>query len=216
MSIEAKVRALTGLGAGWVMWVLLGLSVVVLAIAVERALFLLSRSDDVPALRRSLASALARGDLEAARGLVHASKAIEARVLAAGLGAAARGPSAVRERLASEAQMTRLSLERRLAILGTVGSNAPFVGLLGTVIGIIRAFHALDAAGGQVSTALMAEIGEALGATALGLLVALPAVALFNVFQRTIATRIARAEALGRELMSFVKVEQDVAEGAGE
>jgi biopolymer transport protein ExbB len=113
----------------------------------------------------------------------------------------------VRERLASEAQMVRLMLERRLAILGTIGSNAPFVGLLGTVIGIIRAFHALDQSGGQVSTALMAEIGEALGATALGLLVALPAVALFNVFQRAISTRIARAEALGRELLSFVKVE---------
>lgn len=205
MSIEAKVRALTGAGAGWVMWVLLGLSVLVLSIAIERALVLLGQRDDVRALRRDLSSALGRGDLEAALGVVLASRSIEARVLEAGLGALERGPQAVRERLASEAQMVRLTLERRLAILGTVGSNAPFVGLLGTVIGIIRAFHALDQSGGQVSTALMAEIGEALGATALGLLVALPAVALFNLFQRTIATRIARAEALGRELMSFVK-----------
>ncbi|MFO0734990.1 MAG: MotA/TolQ/ExbB proton channel family protein [Labilithrix sp.] len=205
MSIEAKVRALTGAGAGWVMWVLLGLSVLVLSIATERALVLLGQRDDVRALRRDLSSALGRGDLEAALGVVLASKSVEARVLEAGLGALERGPQAVRERLASEAQMVRLTLERRLAILGTVGSNAPFVGLLGTVIGIIRAFHALDQSGGQVSTALMAEIGEALGATALGLLVALPAVALFNLFQRMIATRIARAEALGRELMSFVK-----------
>jgi biopolymer transport protein ExbB len=102
----------------------------------------------------------------------------------------------------------KLRLERRLAFIGTVGSNAPFVGLLGTVIGIIRAFHALDASGGQMSTALMAEIGEALTATAIGLFVALPAVALFNVFSRQIATRIARAEALGRELLSFVKDER--------
>ncbi|MBX3230305.1 MAG: MotA/TolQ/ExbB proton channel family protein [Labilithrix sp.] len=205
MSIENKVRALAGAGAGWIMWVLLALSVMVVAIAIERAIVLLSRNDDVRALRKDLASALGRGDLDAARGLVHASRSIEARVLAAGLGALGRGRSAVGERLASEAQLMRLSLERRLAILGTVGSNAPFVGLLGTVIGIIRAFHALDASGGQVSTALMAEIGEALAATAMGLFVALPAVALFNAFQRTIATRIARAEALGRELMSFVK-----------
>lgn len=205
MSIEAKVRALTGVGAGWVMWVLLALSVLVTSIAIERAMVLLAQRDDVRALRRNLASALGRGDLEAALGVVLASKAIEARVLEAGLGALERGPDAVRERLASEAQMVRLTLERRLAVLGTIGSNAPFVGLLGTVIGIIRAFHALDQSGGQVSTALMAEIGEALGATALGLLVALPAVALFNVFQRAISTRIARAEALGRELMSFVK-----------
>jgi biopolymer transport protein ExbB len=208
MSIENKLRALAGFGAGWIMWMLVALSVVVVAIAIERAIVLFLRQDDVGALRKNLSSALGRGDLVAARGLVLTSRSFEARVLAAGLGALPRGAAAVEERLASEAQLTRLAMERRLAVLGTVGSNAPFVGLLGTVIGIIRAFHALDSGGGQVSTALMAEIGEALTATAIGLLVALPAVALFNFFQRQISTRVARAEALGREMMSFVKDER--------
>lgn len=208
MSIESKLRSLAGFGASWVMWVLVALSVVVVAIALERAIVLVMTRDDVGALRRNLASALGRGDLVAARGIVVASRSIEGQVLAAGLGALPRGAAAVEERLASEAQLARLGLERRLAVIGTVGSNAPFVGLLGTVIGIIRAFHALDASGGQMSTALMAEIGEALTATAIGLLVALPAVALFNFFQRRIAERIARAEALGREMLSFVKDER--------
>jgi biopolymer transport protein ExbB len=208
MSIENKLRALAGFGASWVMWVLVALSVVVVAIALERAIVLFLTKDDVTALRRNLASALGRGDLVAARGIVVASRSVEGQVLAAGLGALPRGAAAVEERLASEAQLARLGLERRLAIIGTVGSNAPFVGLLGTVIGIIRAFHALDASGGQMSTALMAEIGEALTATAIGLFVALPAVALFNFFQRQIAARIARAEALGREMLSFVKDER--------
>ncbi len=208
MLIENKLRALAAGGAGWVMWLLVALSVVVVAIAIERAILLVLANDDVGKLRRDLTSALGRGDLVAARGLVVASRSIEAKVLAAGLGALPRGPAAVEERLASEAQLGKLTLERRLALLGTIGSNAPFVGLLGTVIGIIRAFHALDASGGQVSTALMAEIGEALTATAVGLFVALPAVALFNFFQRQIASRIARAEALGRELLSFVKDER--------
>ncbi|MBX3211616.1 MAG: MotA/TolQ/ExbB proton channel family protein [Labilithrix sp.] len=208
MTIEDKLRALAGAGAGWVMWLLVGLSVLVVAIAIERAVVLFLARDDVQALRRNLTSALGRGDLVAARGLVVASRSIEAQVLAAGLGALPRGAAAVEERLASEAQLTRLTMERRLALLGTIGSNAPFVGLLGTVIGIIRAFHALDASGGQVSTALMAEIGEALTATAVGLFVALPAVALFNFFQRQIAGRVARAEALGREMLSFVKDER--------
>lgn len=198
------------MGAGWVMWVLVATSILVVAVALERAIVLFRESDDVDDLRRNLASALGRGDLVAARRIVLASKAVEARVLEAGLGALARGPAAMEERLASEAQMARLKLERRLAFIGTVGSNAPFVGLLGTVIGIIRAFHALDASGGQMSTALMAEIGEALIATAIGLFVALPAVALFNVFSRQITTRIARAEALGRELLSFAKDERRV------
>lgn len=210
MQIENKLRALAGMGAGWVMWLLLSLSVLILAIAIERAIVLFRSRDDIAKLRRNLASSLGRGDLTAARGLVVASPSVEARVLAAGLGAMPRGPAAVEERLASEAQLARLSMERRLAILGTIGSNAPFIGLLGTVIGIIRAFHALDASGGQVSTALMSEIGEALTATAVGLVVALPAVSLFNFFQKAIASRLATAEALGREMLSYVKDERRV------
>lgn len=211
--IEDKLRALAGFGAAWVMWLLLALSVIVIAVAVERAIVLFIQQGDVGELRRNLASALGRGDVVAARGHVVASRSFEARVLAAGLGALPRGAAAVEERLASEAQMTKLEMERRLAVLGTVGSNAPFVGLLGTVIGIIRAFHALDASGGQVSTALMSEIGEALTATAIGLLVALPAVVLFNFFHRAISARVARAEALGREMMSFVKDERRILQG---
>lgn len=214
MTIESKLRALASFGAGWVMWLLVGLSVLVVAIAIERAIVLFLRGDDVDELRRNLASALGRGDLAAARGVAVASKSFEARVLCAGLAAMPRGAAAVEERLASEGQMVKLAMERRLAILGTVGSNAPFIGLLGTVIGIIRAFHALDASGGQVSTALMAEIGEALSATAVGLFVALPAVALFNLFQRTIAARTARTDALGREMLSFVKDERRILQEA--
>jgi biopolymer transport protein ExbB len=208
MLIENKLRALAEHGAGWVMWLLIALSVLVVAIAIERAVVLCLASGDVALLRRAVVGALGRGDVVAARNELAASRTVEARVLEAGLGALARGPAAVEERLAGEAQMARLSLERRLALLGTVGSNAPFVGLLGTVIGIIRAFHALDEGGGQVSTALMSEIGEALTATAVGLVVALPAVALFNFYQRQIAARVARAEALGREMLSFVKDER--------
>lgn len=208
MIIETKLRALASLGAGWIMWLLLALSVLVVAVAAERALVMLLSREDVLRLRRNLASALGRGDLRAARGHVVTSRSFEARVLAAGLGALPRGAAAVEERLASEAQLARLTMERRLAVLGTIGANAPFIGLLGTVIGIIRAFHALDASGGQVSTALMSEIGEALTATAVGLLVALPAVVLFNVFQKLVSIRVARAEALGREMLSFVKDER--------
>lgn len=208
MSIENKLRAIAEHGAGWVMWLLVALSILVFAIAIERAIVLFRASGDVTALRSTLAGALACGDLVAARTCVAASRLIEARVLEAGLGALPRGAAAVEDRLASEAQMARLNLERRLAILGTIGANAPFVGLLGTVIGIIRAFQALDASGGQVSTALMSEIGEALTATAVGLFVALPAVALFNFFQRSIGARVSRAEALGREMLSFVKDER--------
>ncbi len=104
-----------------------------------------------------------------------------------------------------ECQLARLDMERSLAYLGTLGNNAPFVGLLGTVIGIIGAFHQLGNGIGQISAGLMAQIGEALVATAIGLLVALPAVAFHNLFHRIINTRLGRADALGRDVLAYFK-----------
>lgn len=210
MEIETTVRAFAGLGATWVMWLLVGLSVLVAAIAIERAIVLLVRHDDIDELRRNVASAMGRRDYTAARGHVLASRSLEAQVLAAGLGALPRGPAAVAEKLACEAQMGKLGMERRLGILGAIGWNAPFVGLLGTVIGIIRACHGLDNRA-PLNAALTAELGEALMATAVGLLVALPAVTLLSVFQRAIASKVSRAEALGREMLSFLKDERHLA-----
>jgi biopolymer transport protein ExbB len=106
--------------------------------------------------------------------------------------------------MAAEAQVQRLRSERNLAFLGTLGNNAPFIGLLGTVIGIIGAFKQLDASGGQLTTGLMAAIGEALVATAVGILVALPAVAAYNAFQRAIAVRLSGGDLLGRELLAHL------------
>jgi biopolymer transport protein ExbB len=100
-------------------------------------------------------------------------------------------------------------MEKRLAFLGTLGANAPFLGLLGTVIGIIRAFEELNNAAGKVSAGLMSEIGEALVATAIGILVALPAIAFFNFFQRVIKARITRADAFGREVLAVLKSERE-------
>ncbi len=98
-------------------------------------------------------------------------------------------------------------MERNLAFLGTVGNNAPFVGLLGTVIGVIRAFQELNESQGQVSTGLMSEVGEALVATAIGILVALPAVATYNYFQRVIKKRLVWSDALGRDILAYLKAD---------
>jgi biopolymer transport protein ExbB len=117
-------------------------------------------------------------------------------------GEAASCPAEAEERMAAEARLQRLRCERNLAFLGTLGNNAPFVGLLGTVIGIIGAFQQLDVSGGQLTAGLMAEIGEALITTAVGLLVALPAVAAYNGFQRAIQVRLDRADARGRGVIA--------------
>jgi biopolymer transport protein ExbB len=187
-------------GAEWVMWLLVALSIIGFAIATERAIALVRTRDHVGAMGIDMMRLLKRGDIDAARARLALSPSYEAQIVAAGL--AESGPQAAEEKMIGAAQLAKLQMEKRLSFLGTLGANAPFVGLLGTVIGIVRAFQMLDDSGGKVSSGLMSEVGGALVATAIGILVALPAVAFFNTFQRVIKTRLSRADALGRELLA--------------
>lgn len=200
-----RITSLAQFGASWVLWLLLALSIVAVAVAIERAVLFLSSRDDIVRLRDELRVLLSRGDANAARRKLEESPSFEARVAAAGLNA--DGSASAEERIAGETELVRLTMEKNLTVLGTLGNNAPFVGLLGTVIGIVRAFRELESSSGQVSAGLMAEIGEALVATAVGLVVALPAVAFFNLYQRVIRARLARAGALGHEILAFRKSE---------
>ena len=205
MDIQERLTAFAMLGAEWVMWLLVILSIFVVAIVLERAYYLIATRDDLVALRNELIKKLRGGDVEGARRRLKASKSFEARIALAGLDASEDGAEAAEERMAAESALSRLAMERNLAFVGTVGNNAPFVGLLGTVIGIIRAFHELDQSGGTVSAGLMAEVGEALVATAIGLLVALPAVAFFNLFVRMIKARLSRGSALSSEVLAYLR-----------
>jgi biopolymer transport protein ExbB len=205
MNIQDKLTGFAMMGATWVMWVLVGLSIGGLAVALDRAIYLLRTSDNFRRLKADLLRLLRVGDVDAARERLALSRSVEARIAAAGLADPEDGAASAEERIAGAAQVAKIRMERRLAFLGTLGSNAPFIGLLGTVIGIIRAFHELNDAAGKVTAGLMSEVGEALVATAIGILVALPAIAMFNAFQRVIKTRIARAESLGREVMAYLK-----------
>ncbi|MBZ0236211.1 MAG: MotA/TolQ/ExbB proton channel family protein [Deltaproteobacteria bacterium] len=205
MNLQDTLTSLADLGATWVMWLLVGLSILGLAIAVERAIVMFATRDDIRRLKDDLVASLRKGDVDGARSRLERSRSFEARIARAGLSDVDVDPGAAAERIAGATQTARVSMERRLAFLGTVGSNAPFVGLLGTVIGIINAFHELESASGKVSAGLMAEIGEALVATAVGICVAIPAVVAFNYFNRVIRARLSRADALSREITAFLK-----------
>jgi biopolymer transport protein ExbB len=202
MNIEATLRALVAVGATRVLWLLVTLSVIALSVILERLLFFWRTRADTDALRSELQRCLAArlsGNIERLRG---DGASLEARIIDAGL--AARSAPEAEQLMIGEAQLQRLRSEKSLAFLGTLGNNAPFVGLLGTVFGIIGAFQQLDHARGQVTSGLMAQIGEALVSTAVGLLVALPAVATYNAFQRAIQVRLQRGDALGRELVAHL------------
>ena len=208
MNIQDKLNGFAMLGATWVMWVLVGLSVGGLAVALERAIYLIRTSDNVRRLKADVLAYLKGHDVPAARERLAASRSFEASIAAAGLADPEDGAASAEERIAGASQLAKLRMEKRLAFLGTLGNNAPFIGLLGTVIGIIRAFHELNDSAGKVTAGLMAQVGEALVATAIGILVALPAIATFNAFQRIIKGRLARAEALSRDVMAYLKAER--------
>jgi biopolymer transport protein ExbB/biopolymer transport protein TolQ len=175
-------------GSTWVLWLLLALSVLSLTAMLERWLFFRKHGDDIPALRVRLARALSVRDLAAAKKVLEGSRSIEARVLRSALAWEAGGPTAVQDAVESELGAARKELDRGTNLLGTLGTNAPFVGLFGTVLGVIEAFHQLSAGAAKAAMGnVMSGIAEALVATGVGLFVALPAVVAYNVAQKRIA-----------------------------
>lgn len=214
MDIQERLTAFAMLGAGWVMYLLVGLSILGLTIILDRTYYFIVTREDVDALKQKLLASLRVGDVDGARASMRASRSAEAAIVLAGLDAVDDGAASAEERMSGEATLRKLDMERNLAFLGTVGNNAPFVGLAGTVIGIVRSFHELESSGGQVSAGLMAQIGEALVATLIGLLVALPAVAFFNTFQRLIKGRVVRGEAMGKDVLAYLKSTRSPSERA--
>jgi biopolymer transport protein ExbB len=207
MNIELIFGKMAELGASWVLWALLALSVSGIAIIVERAICFYSTRDDIPSLSAELGRLVFARQWRRAEKLLSESPSFEARVALAAMGQ--EDPNSADQLMLGASQSARLELEKNLAFLGTVGSNAPFVGLLGTVIGIIGAFRKLDQSRGAWTDGLMSEIGEALIATAVGLLVALPAIAAFNVFRGVVQTRLARADGLRRVVLGQLHAQRE-------
>ncbi len=213
MNIVAKAKSIMlTLGASPIMYLMIALSVISAAIILERIVFFSSIKDDLEKLARELHQRLRNGDLTGARAAMSKSKSAEAAVVVAGLVEADRGADAAAEAMAGATALQRMKLERRLAYLGTLGNNAPFIGLFGTVIGIIEAFEHLGdgaaaaaTAGGAAPAAVMSSIAEALVATAIGLAVAIPAVVAYNYFQRRIKATVSNTEALSRVLLAHLK-----------
>ncbi len=200
----------TDLGADWILYILFALSLASVAVMLERLIFFGTRGIrgvDV------LAAQLLAGDLEAARASLARSRGMEGQVLLAAIAEAPKGAGTVEEVIAAGITKQRMSYERSLAFLGTLGNNAPFVGLLGTVLGIIRAFQDLAvAAPGEISKGpqtVMAGISSALVATAVGLFVALPAVVAFNGFQRWLKAITSRTNVLGHALVAHLREQGD-------
>lgn len=209
--LEHLKHVLLDLHAAWLMWLLIALSVASLGAIIERAVFFRATHLDVEKLSHTFDQALRAGRYRDALEAMGDIRTPQTAIVVAGLRHADMGPTAAERAMQGATALERKRMERGLNFLGTLGNNAPFVGLLGTVIGVIEAFEVLgkpDGGGAGVAPQnLMTGISEALVATAVGLFVAIPAVAAFNYFQGRIQSVISDTDALSNVLLAHLSAE---------
>jgi biopolymer transport protein ExbB len=208
--LQERILALTLVGSAWVLYLLLGLSVLSVMVMFDRALYFARRRmghrfDELVRLCQS-------GKLDEA-GRSASGDAMEAEVVRVAAAHAQDGQEAVEKAVASTIDRRRLQYEQWLFVLGTLGNNSPFIGLFGTVLGIIKAFADLALAqkgggGAGAASSVMSGISEALVSTAVGLFVAIPAVLAYNIFLRLLKRVVGRANALGNAIAAGLYVQR--------
>jgi biopolymer transport protein ExbB/TolQ len=202
-NIVEELLQMSLLGTEWILWLLIILSVVSVAIAVERFWYFLRQGRlKHEVVEEFYAKVRSRDYVAAAELMGNYPNSLEAKVALEGLNHRDGGLGSIQEATTAYLLRQRKFLDRGLVVLGTLGNNAPFIGLFGTVLGIIIAFNDLGlnpAGGAQV---VMAGISEALVATAVGLLVAIPAVIAYNYFQRQIKVLATDAQAMVSTLIA--------------
>jgi len=193
--------------AEWVLWLLAISSVASVAVILERVLFFSKHSlKAAPTVIQQLNA----HDYDAALKTVGEQPGLEASVVREGIAAIPRGADAVEQILDRVASRERPRYERFLSFLGTLGSNAPFIGLFGTVLGIIKAFADLgnmNIKGAAIQQTVMRGISEALVATAVGLAVAIPAVIAYNLLTRWLKTLLSRSNVMRHTLLAQLRTE---------
>lgn len=192
------------LGADWVLWLLIVLSIVSIGVMIDRFLWFRRRDADTERFNRELRGAFERGEFERLQAKYRDDPAIPVQVALRGLDERERGPEAVAEAMHGERARWRRNADRNLIILGTLGNNVPFVGLFGTVLGVMSAFVELKHNTVEAQANTLDLIAEALAATAVGLLVAIPAVVAYNYFSRRLKLVLGGADEVAHHVLALV------------
>ena len=183
-----------------VMIIILICSILTLGFALERVIYYAKRRGHPDSTLASAVIAVRAGNREDAirvcNGTLHPFGPVAAEILRSH----DLPPDAAEEKFQIALSEQRLQLERHLGFLGTMGNTAPLIGLLGTVWGIMRAFHDMARTGSAGPSVVAAGVAEALFTTAAGLLVAVPAVMMYNHFVRRMGVLLTVAENHARTL----------------
>jgi biopolymer transport protein ExbB len=177
------ILALGMAGGDWVLYLLLVLSMLSLTLILERMAYFWFNREPFGTILADGIAAIARHERDR---LPSTPKGPVGRLFQVANQNWDASLSSLRAALMAHRLRERAAAERGLVLLGTLGNNAPFIGLFGTVLGIIRAFRDLGAANSVGPSVVMTGISEALVATAVGILVAIPAVVAYNLCQRSI------------------------------
>lgn len=183
MNPTQVIKALGNSGGDWVLYLLLYISIFSVTLILERVAYFWFNREPASRLIGDGVAALARGDFGAA---AQDTRGPVGRMFKVATDAWALGPQRLHATLLAHRLQERSAAERGLVFLGTLGNNSPFIGLFGTVLGIIKAFQDLGLSSSQGPAAVMTGLSSALVATAVGILVAIPAVIAYNLCQRHI------------------------------
>ncbi|HEY0484600.1 MAG TPA: MotA/TolQ/ExbB proton channel family protein [Kofleriaceae bacterium] len=204
MNLSSAFVDFAQLGANWVLWLLIVLSVVSVGVMIDRALWLRRRDTDPERFTRELKGAFERDEIDRLQAKYMDHPAIPIQVGLRGLSVRSQGAEAVAEAMNGEKARWRRAADRGLIVLGTLGNNVPFVGLFGTVLGVINAFQHLAMKAANAEQETLSNIAEALSATAIGLMVAIPAVIAFNFFGRRVRVMMGGADEVAHAVLSLV------------
>lgn len=190
----AEINWLEAIGSSPIFIVLIGMSVVTLAVAAERIYYFSKRKDRADETLARAIREIRRGDRAEARRICESCRHPIGAVACSIIDSEELDGEKAEERLQVSLSQQRLLLENNLGILGTMAAVAPLIGLLGTVWGIMRAFRDMSATGSAAPSIVAAGVAEALTTTAAGLVIAVPALMLYNSLARKIHVMLTVAE----------------------
>ncbi|MCX5781591.1 MAG: MotA/TolQ/ExbB proton channel family protein [Elusimicrobia bacterium] len=192
---------------GIALYVLLFCSIISLAVILERLVNYRKKSKlDKIEFMDEIKNEIQRGNIEKAIKICEKNDAPISYVVKAGIRKFGHDEKAIQGAMDREIMVETVKLEQYISIVGTIGNTAVYIGLFGTVLGIIRSFHNISVIGSGGITVIIGGVAEALIATATGLFVAIPAVIFYNYFVRRVDNFVTDMEYCASEILDLIGI----------